>query len=231
METRSVSESAKIPVITVDGPSGVGKGALSAALAKRLGWVFLDSGAVYRILAWRVLDTQGTLETAAQALPWVQSVEVVCHRADGRIEVDGEDVSANIRTPECSQMASRLATLPVIRDGLSQKMKSFQVDPGLVADGRDMGTHVFPDAECKFFLTASAEVRAERRFQQLQTAGVHVILDELIAEIRARDHRDATRAYQPLRPADDAVLIDTTVMSASVVLEVAMAHVRHALGW
>ena len=202
------------PVITIDGPSGSGKGTVAGILAKRLGWNLLDSGALYRLLAFAAhnhgvdLTNEELLKTLAAHLD-VQFIAATEGQLQ-RIILEGDEVSDVIRTESVGSGASQVAALPAVREALLQRQRAFQEAPGLVADGRDMGTVIFPDAGCKVFLTASAEERAERRYKQLKDKGVSVTLDGLLREILARDARDASRAVAPLRPADDAVRIDTT---------------------
>lgn len=212
-----------IPVITVDGPSGSGKGTLGQWLASFLGWHFLDSGAVYRVLALAAMRQQLPLEESqadalvelAHALP----LEFIA--GDGSdtttVLLDGEDVGAQLRTEECGNAASRVAAIPAVRAALLDRQRAFQAAPGLVADGRDMGSVVFPNAAVKLFLDASAEKRAERRHKQLMDKGIDVNLPRLIEEIAERDQRDRNRAVSPLRPAADAVVIDASEMSVDEV--------------
>ncbi|MCF7204119.1 (d)CMP kinase [Pseudomonas oligotrophica] len=210
------------PVITIDGPSGSGKGTVAALLAERLGWQFLDSGALYRLLALAAgkhgvsLDDEGALATLAGALD-VRFGGAAA--GQGAITLEGEDVSEAIRNEAVGAGASRVAALGAVRQALLQRQQAFRQAPGLVADGRDMGTVVFPDAPLKIFLTASAEERARRRFLQLKARGDDVNLASLLEEIRARDERDTQRAVAPLKPADDAVELDSTSLSIEQVLE------------
>ncbi|TBV12482.1 (d)CMP kinase [Stutzerimonas kirkiae] len=214
--------SADISVITIDGPSGSGKGTVATLLARQLGWNFLDSGALYRILALAAqkhgiaLDDEERLAVLAARLDVRFGAE-----GEGKgaaILLEGDDVSEAIRNESVGAGASRVAALPAIRAALLQRQKDFRQAPGLVADGRDMGTVVFADARLKIFLTASAEERARRRFLQLKAKGDDVNLASLIDEIRARDERDTQRAVAPLKPAGDAVLLDSTALSIEQVL-------------
>lgn len=217
----SVPESA--PVITIDGPSGVGKGTLTQSLAQSLGWHLLDSGALYRLTALRAADQGIDLADAdavavcARALP----VRFVSGEAGQpvRVEMDGEDVTQRLRTEECGHMASQVAVHPPVRQALLQRQRDFQQPPGLVADGRDMGTVVFPLAPLKIFLMASAEVRAQRRYDQLKRQGDSVKISHLLKEIEARDARDMNRSESPLRPAEDAVEIDTSGLTIQQVFD------------
>lgn len=214
--------SKSVPVLTVDGPSGAGKGTVSRAVAAELGWHLLDSGAIYRALA-HVALRDGIDATHAAAL--ASSAEAMRvdfvdadPQADIRVLVDGDDVTDRIRTEQCGALASRIAALPAVRDALLAKQRAFRRPPGLVADGRDMGTVVFADAPLKIFLVASAEERAMRRYKQLKQKDASVTLTPLLSEIRARDARDAARAVAPLKPAADALLIDTTDMPVATVV-------------
>ena len=190
------------PVITVDGPSGSGKGTLCALLAKQLGWNLLDSGALYRLLAFAAgnhgidLTNEESLKQLAAHLD-VQFI-------DKRIILEGEEVTDAIRNEQIGAGASMVASLPAVREALLQRQRAFREAPGLVADGRDMGTTIFPDAPLKVFLTASAECRAQRRFKQLIDKGLPANMRDLLADLQARDARDMQRSASPLRPAEDA---------------------------
>ncbi len=210
------------PVITIDGPSGSGKGTVAALLAGKLGWNFLDSGALYRLLAFAArnhgvdLTNEEALKTLAAHLDVQFGAAEAGHGM--RIVLEGEDVTDAIRNEVVGAGASQVAALPVVREALLQRQKAFREAPGLVADGRDMGTVVFPDATLKIFLTASAEERARRRFLQLKAKGDDVNLASLLDEIRARDERDTQRAVAPLKPADDAIQLDSTALTIEQVL-------------
>lgn len=201
------------PVITIDGPSGAGKGTVSRIVARRLGWNYLDSGALYRAVgvsaSWANLDIS---DAAALVRCTFDTKVVFVERENGdlRVMVNGGDATDELRLETTGAVASAIAAIPEVRAALKERQRAFRVSPGLVADGRDMGTVIFPDAPCKVFLTASAEERAHRRHNQLKEKGVSVNFDDLLREIMARDARDAQRAVAPLRPADDAVLIDTS---------------------
>ncbi len=218
-----------VPVITIDGPSGSGKGTVAALLAGELGWNFLDSGALYRLLAFAARNhgVDLTNEEALKVLAEHLDVQFGAAR-DGHgmiIILEGEEVTESIRNEQVGAGASQVAALPVVRTALLQRQKAFREAPGLVADGRDMGTVVFPDAPLKIFLTASAEERARRRFLQLKAHGDDVNLASLLEEIRERDERDTQRAVAPLKPADDAVQLDSTTLSIEEVLQKILSEV------
>lgn len=202
----------KAPVITVDGPSGAGKGTLCEALATRLGWHFLDSGALYRVLAFDgqqagvALDDAETLAARARSL-------ALRFAPGGGVWLGAQDVSLAIRSDAAGQAASQVAALPAVREALLARQRDFAQAPGLVADGRDMGTVVFPEAPLKIFLSASAPARAERRYKQLKEKGLDANLRALLDSIQARDERDQARSASPLRPADDALVIDSTALA------------------
>ena len=210
-----------VPVITVDGPSGSGKGTVCRLLARSIGWSLLDSGALYRLVGLAArnhgvdMDNHPALEVLAGHLD-VQ-FEPGAGDDDLRIVLEGEDVTQTVRTEEVGALASRVASVGAVREALLARQRAFRVKPGLVADGRDMGTVVFPDAELKVFLTASAEERAQRRYRQLIAAGDAVSLPRLVSDIEARDRRDTERAVSPLRPAAEAVVVDTTGRSIAEV--------------
>jgi cytidylate kinase len=212
----------KEPVITIDGASGTGKGTVSQIIAKRLGWKFLDSGALYRVLALAAqkhgvaLDNEKALEVLAEHL----DVQFLIHNSDpANIILEGEDVTETIRIEKVGNAASIVAALPAVRASLLSRQRDFRDAPGLVADGRDMGTVVFPDAELKVFLTASPEERALRRFKQLKERGISVTLGDLIEELRERDKRDQERSIAPLKAAEDAIIIDTDRLTAEQVVD------------
>ena len=217
-----------IPVVTVDGPSGAGKGTLSSLLAKELQWHFLDSGAIYRVLAVAALHHDLPVDDEASVVPLATGLDVSfeTNGEANRIILEGEDVTDDIRTEQVGAVASQVAALPRVREALLRRQRAFQQAPGLVADGRDMGTVVFPDAVVKLFLTASAEARAERRYAQLKEKGMDVNLARLLTDIKARDERDTQRAVAPLVPAEDAVVIDSTHLDITQVFEKAMEVVR-----
>ncbi len=213
----------EVDVITIDGPSGSGKGTISRLLANRLGWHFLDSGALYRLVglaatrhAIKFNDTSGLATLAAHL-----DVEFVSDE-DGmetKIYLEGEEVTNTIRSEECGDDASKIAAVQAVRDSLFERQRAFSVAPGLVADGRDMGTVIFPGARLKVFLTASLEERATRRYKQLKEKGLNANLSALLEELSGRDERDRNRSSSPLVVADGAVTIDTSSMGIDEVVE------------
>ncbi|MGK7296507.1 MAG: (d)CMP kinase, partial [Candidatus Wenzhouxiangella sp. M2_3B_020] len=209
-----------VPVLAIDGPSGAGKGAVSASVARRLGWNVLDSGAVYRSVALAAVEG-GVDADDADALVELASELPLAFRAgaDGiDVLLEGRDVGASLRTEAVSIMASRVAAIREVRDALLQLQRECRRPPGLVADGRDMGTIVFPDADLKIFLEASVEERAKRRYKQLKQKGESVILPRLLQDMQARDRRDRERAIAPTVPAPDAVVVDSTHLSLEEVI-------------
>ncbi|TGW15954.1 (d)CMP kinase [Stenotrophomonas maltophilia] len=200
------------PVLTIDGPSGAGKGTISRIIARRMGWHYLDSGALYRAVgvaaSWADIDTSDA--SALVRCTFDTHVQFVEQGDAMRVMVNGTDATDELRLETTGALASAIAAIPEVRAALKERQRAFRELPGLVADGRDMGTVIFPDASYKVFLTASAEERAERRHKQLKDKGGSVNFDDLLREIMARDARDAQRTVAPLKPADDAVLIDTT---------------------
>jgi cytidylate kinase len=209
------------PVITIDGPSGAGKGTVCQLLAERLGWHLLDSGAIYRVLALAALHHEVALDNEEALAALASHLDVSFNpSADGvQVILEGEEVAAAIRTEQTGNAASKVAAFPRVREALLRRQRAFRAAPGLIADGRDMGTVVFTDADAKIFLDASAEERAARRLKQLQAKGFDVNFDHLLLEIRERDDRDRNRAVAPLRPADDALVVDSTSMSIDMVVE------------
>ena len=209
------------PVICVDGPSGAGKGTLSRELAARLGWHLLDSGALYRVLGFACRHRKIPLSDEAQVVAMARQLDVafVPTVAGVSVFLGGEDVSLPIRTEDGGRDASKVALLPAVREALLHRQRELAVLPGLVADGRDMGTVVFPTSPLKIFLTASAKVRAERRFHQLQGQGQSVSLARLLSDIEERDRRDKSRSVSPLVPAEDAVVVDSSELSPDAVLD------------
>jgi cytidylate kinase len=209
------------PVVTIDGPVGSGKGTVSSRLAARLGWHLLDSGALYRLVALSALqcnvadDDRAGLADVAQTLDCSFEFD----GAQTRIKLFGNDVTEAVRTEDVSRMASVVAAVPEVRASLVTRQKAFRRWPGLVADGRDMGTVIFPDAVAKLFLTATTRARAERRYKQLKEKGESVNLPRLLQDLEARDKRDASREISPLEPAGDATIIDSTNLGIDEVVD------------
>jgi cytidylate kinase len=219
-----------VPVLTIDGPSGSGKGTIARAVADRLGWHMLDSGAIYRAVGYAAGLKDLDLSDAEAVARCAAETRIEFHDpGDGgetRVIIDGQDATDAIRTETAGAAASAIAALPLVRKALVDKQLAFRQSPGLVADGRDMGTVIFPDAPFKVFLTASAAERAERRYKQLKAKGLAVTLTSLLHEIELRDARDASRTVAPLRPAVDAVVIDTTGQPIPAVVAEVLAVVR-----
>ena len=215
------------PVITLDGPGGAGKGTVSLKVAETLGWHLLDSGALYRLVGLAAehhgvaLDNEASLGVLAQHL----DVQFLADSAAGgvRVVLEGEDVTQTLRTERVGKLASLVAALPQVREALLMRQRAFCEPPGLVCDGRDMGTVVFPQAPLKIFLTASADERARRRFEQLREKGITASLSDLKNDIMERDARDMQRATAPLKPAEDALQLDTTCMSITEVVDLILA--------
>lgn len=213
--------SEEIPVVTIDGPGGSGKGTVALHLASRLGWHLLDSGALYRLVALAATD-RDLPDSDGEAMGLLaRNLDVNFSISDGEaiILLDGVPVSTRLRTEAVSALASRIAAIPAVRAALVDRQRAFRRAPGLVADGRDMGTVIFPTARLKIFLTASVEERARRRYKQLKDKGENVILSRLFRDIKKRDERDRTRPIAPLRPAPDAHIIDSTELSIDEVLQ------------
>jgi cytidylate kinase len=220
------------PVLTIDGPSGSGKGTVSRAAAKNLGWALLDSGALYRLVALGGRRAGIDLSDGEGLARLARQLDMRFDSNPGGEEIvwlGGQEVTRDIRTESAGNDASRVAALPAVRSALLERQRRFAVPPGLVADGRDMGTVVFPDAPVKIFLTASADERAARRYKQLKEKGVAATLAALSKEIAERDRRDITRSASPLVASEDAVLLDTTGMSVDAVVERVLSVVRERL--
>ncbi len=216
-------------VICLDGPSGVGKGTICLAVAKKLGWHILDSGSLYRITALQV--TRKFPEQSIYDIDEADLAEIALNLSVSYEEendelvifLDGEDITQLIRNEKIGAQASQVAAIPMVREALLARQRGFQVEPGLVADGRDMGTVVFPQAELKIYLTASAEERAQRRYKQLKDKGIDANLSSLVEELRLRDDRDMNRKTAPLKPASDAIIIDTTTLDINQVTKEVMS--------
>ncbi len=220
-----------IPVITVDGPSGSGKGTICKLLAATLGWNLLDSGALYRLTALAAkhhgvaLDDEDALQVLAAHL----DVQFLVNDSEEEIQVilEGESVTRELRLEETGATASVVAAIPAVRDALLNRQREFAQAPGLIADGRDMGTVVFPGAQLKVYLDASVEERAERRYKQLINKGLDASLDVILIDLKKRDERDMQRAVAPLKPADQALVLDSTSLSIEQVLEIVLEEARH----
>lgn len=218
-----------IPIITIDGPVSSGKGTIAGALAKALGWHLLDSGAIYRVLGLYAQQQGVSLNDAAALLPLAEQLPVQFKQnAQGGVDVwlNDKEVGNTIRAEAVGELASQVAVLPSVRQALLERQQAFAQAPGLVADGRDMGTVVFPQAQLKIFLTASAEERAQRRYKQMLEKGFAANLAALIEDIRARDERDMQRSVAPLKPAEDAVVVDSTHMGITDVVQAILAHAQ-----
>ncbi len=212
-----------VPVLTIDGPSGSGKGTIAALVAEKLGWALLDSGALYRIVAAVALDRGLALDDADGLAAMAGGLEISFD--EGRVTVDGADLTDVIRTEPVSVASSQVSALEPVRAAILDLQRSMRRPPGLVADGRDMGTVVFRDAPLKIYLDASAEIRAERRYNQLKNKGLDVNFRALLANLEERDARDKARAVSPLVPAEDALIIDSTNLSIEEVLEKVLSEV------
>ena len=221
-----------IPILTIDGPSGSGKGTVSRVAAKALGWALLDSGALYRLVALGGRRAGVNLDDAPALAQLAQQLDIrfgASPVGGEMVWMDGQEVTSAIRTESAGNDASKVAALPAVRAALLDRQRRFAVAPGLVADGRDMGTVVFPAAQVKIFLTASADERAARRYKQLKEKGVAATLAALSKEIAERDRRDITRSASPLVASEDAVLLDSTGMSVDAVAERVLEIVRERI--
>ena len=224
-----------VPVICLDGPSGVGKGTACLAVAKQLGWHILDSGSLYRITALQVArhfpnDEVGSLKDN-QLTDIINNLEISYVEKNNQLVIllGDEDISEAIRAEEIGEKASQIAVIPAVRAALLERQRDFLQPPGLVADGRDMGTVVFPDSPLKFYLTATAEERAQRRYKQLKDKGIDVNLSSLVEDLRQRDERDMNRDAAPLKPASDAIIIDTSSLNVEQVTNEVMQRVVQVL--
>ena len=231
------------PVLTIDGPSGSGKGTIVQHVAQNLGWHVLDSGALYRLVAFGSQNNQLSFDNEAEIANYAANLDVEfklvatdSSQSDGGISqelqiiLEGQVVGAELRTETTGNAASIVAAMPKVREALFQRQRDFRQSPGLVADGRDMGTTIFPDAKAKIFLTASAEERAQRRYKQLKSKGIGGNLAALLKDIKQRDERDSQRSASPLKPADDAVQIDTSDLSIEQVVEQVLAICKKVFG-
>ena len=221
-----------VPVITIDGPSGAGKGTVARIVAEQLGWHLLDSGAIYRVLAVAIQHHHIEVEEEEPLIPIAAHLDVqfdISGEGESKVILEGEDVTDSIRTEEIGALASKVAAFPRVREALLRRQRAFSIMPGLVADGRDMGTVVFIDAPVKVFLTASAEERAQRRFNQLKDKGFDVKIGRLLDDIRQREERDQNRTVAPLVPAEGALLVDSTDLSIQEVVNKVLSFANEKL--
>lgn len=218
------------PIITIDGPGGTGKGTVGQILARELGWHFLDSGVLYRALALAAVKHNVTFDNEPALVILAAHLDIQFITADSEVEprliFEGEDVTESIRTEQCGSIASKVSVLRGVREALLERQRAFAEPPGLVTDGRDMGSIVFPNATLKVFLMASCEERARRRHKQLKEKGINANIDTLVHELAERDTRDRQRAVSPLVPAKDAMIIDTTTLSVNDVVDRVLQEVK-----
>lgn len=209
------------PVITIDGPSGTGKGTVSLLLANKLHWHYLDSGFLFRVIAYAALEQNVSIEDEIQLVVFAKTLDIqhLEGKAGPTTLLNNQDVTNAIRSEPCGNAASKIGVFPAVRQYILEKQREFRIWPGLVTDGRDMGTVIFPDAQYKFFLQASAGERAKRRFNQLKKKGIPASIDQILQDLIQRDTRDKERGVAPLRPAPDAILIDTTELTVQQVLD------------
>lgn len=216
-----------VPVLTLDGPSGVGKGSVARIVADKMGWHLLDSGAIYRGFALAAQSRNIRFDDELDLVGLAEKLDLKFESVEGQellnVYLDGIEVSKELRTEQTAELASQLAVIAPLRAALLKKQQQFEQTPGLVADGRDMGTVVFPHASCKIYLTASAEERAQRRLKQLQNSANAGNISQILAEVKKRDERDASRKHSPLKPAEDALIIDTTCLTIDEVIARVMA--------
>ncbi|EKD91875.1 MAG: hypothetical protein ACD_29C00330G0001 [uncultured bacterium] len=219
-----------VPVITIDGVSGSGKGTIAQMLAKKLKWHYLDSGALYRAFAWGMINAKINPENHDAVTALIPHIHVEMRIAErgeiAEIFYDNQDITKEIRSEICGQMASKCSAIPFVRQALLNQQRAFKQSPGLVTDGRDMGSAVFPDASVKFYFDASVKVRAKRRYNQLKQQGKDVSLCDVEMELKERDERDASRSASPLRPMKDAIILDTGNSSVEAVFEIVLQHVK-----
>ena len=216
-----------VPVLTIDGPSGVGKGSVARIVADKMGWHLLDSGAIYRGFALAAKSRNIRFDDELDLVGLAEKLDLKFESVEGQellnVYLDGIEVSKELRTEQTAELASQLAVIAPLRAALLKKQQQFEQTPGLVADGRDMGTVVFPHASYKIYLTASAEERAQRRLKQLQNSANAGNISQILAEVKKRDERDASRKHSPLKPAEDALIIDTTCLTIDEVIARVMA--------